>query len=66
MGTKRTEIGGTLAFESVKFETGTNMASFEFIEHSPAHGYRDSETSISIDQAIAEKLVLALREHFGF
>jgi len=63
---KKVEIGGSLYFESVVYEHGDKSASFEFIERSTAYGFSDTHTSIDIERETAEKLVAALREHFGF
>ncbi|MDP2371900.1 hypothetical protein [Rhodoferax sp.] len=72
MKTERLDIGGTLALEAVTYEivpgykTPPPIASFEFVEHSPAHGYSDSETSITVDAAMARKIIDALNKHFEF
>lgn len=71
MKTERLEIGGSLAFESVKYavvegyQTPPGDASFEFIERSPDAWFSDTETSVSIDESTARKLIDALSEHFG-
>jgi hypothetical protein len=72
MKTDRLDIGGTLALEAITFdavpgyETPPPMVSFEFVEHSPAHGYSDSETSITIDAVMARQIIAALNKHFEF
>lgn len=65
MTTKRLEIGGTLVFESTKYETGPGDASFEFVEHSPDHWFSDRTTEVSVDAAMAQKIIDALKAHFG-
>lgn len=67
MKTERLEIGGTLAFESTKYETTSyNDACFEFVEHATDHWCSDSETSVTIDAAMARKIIDALNQHFEF
>lgn len=72
MKTERLEIGGSLAFESVKYDVVEGYAaipgnaSFEFTEHSPDAWYSDRETSVDIDEEMALKIIAALSAHFGF
>jgi len=63
----RLEIGGSLAFESTKYDAAAfNDAYFEFTEHATDHWHSDSVTSITIDAAMARSIIAALSAHFGF
>lgn len=68
--TERLEIGGSLALEVITYETFPGIegppcdVSFEFIEHSPDHWYSDRETSVTIDAAMALKIIEMLNRHF--
>ena len=58
-------IGGSLFFESEKYETASfNAASFEYIEHATDHWSADNETSVPIDEEMAKQIIAALTEHF--
>jgi hypothetical protein len=67
MKIERFEIGGTLAFESTKYETASfNDACFEFVEHSTDHWSSDRNTSVTVDAVMARKIIDALNQHFEF
>lgn len=67
MQTERLEIGGTLVFESTKYETTEfNDACFEFTERASDYWCSDSVNSVTIDEEMAHKIIDALSKHFGF
>jgi len=37
----------------------------DYVEHSPAHGYSDTDTSIDIDKSKAIEIIGALKSHFN-
>jgi len=57
------EISKTCRFELTKYTGFGSSLTLDYVEHSPAHGYSDSETSIDIDKEKAEEIIAFLGEH---
>lgn len=53
-------VSTSCQFELIEYETFPATLTLDYIEHSPAHGYSDTETSITIDKGQARQIISIL------
>lgn len=58
----RVEIAPTCYFELVEYETFPATLTLDYTEHSPAHGYSDTETSAAISKEQAAGIIAILQK----
>lgn len=57
----KAQITPTCHFELVEWETFPAVLTLDYTEHSPAHGYSDTETSVDISKEQAQQIIELLQ-----